>query len=103
MQATREKCEVDQHEVDAKVRGKLLAHEAVAEVQHRVMCQVDKARLAAEKLQVEREASWSLWKVQMRLGVSFFPFLFIGLRLRRVAGYLCTCECGGGLIEVQGE
>ena len=52
-QAAWEKCEAEQCEVDAKVRGKLLANAAVAEVQHQVMRKADKARLAAEKLQAE--------------------------------------------------
>ena len=59
------------------MRGKLLANAAVAEVQHRFLCQVDKARLVAEKLQAEREASQSPRKVRMKLGVSvsLFPFI----------------------------
>ena len=59
-----------------KVRGKLLANAAVAEVQRRVMCQADKARLVAEKLQAEQEASRSPRKVRMRLEVSFSSFLY---------------------------
>ena len=77
MQAAWEKREVDQREADAKVRGKLLANAVVAEVRHWVVHQVDKAMLAAERLQTEREASWSPCKVQMKLGVSSFPSFFI--------------------------
>ena len=73
MQALQEKCEAEQHEADAKVRGKLLANAVVAEVQRQVVHQAAKVRLAAEKLQVEWEALWLLQKVQMKLGVSFFP------------------------------
>ena len=58
-----------------KVRGRLLANTVMAEVQRQVMCQVEKARLVAEKLQMEREVSRLPWKVQMRLGVSFPFFL----------------------------
>ena len=39
--------------------------------------QADKARLVAEKLQVERDALWSPRKVRMRLGVSAFFSLVI--------------------------
>ena len=39
VQATQEKCEAEQCEVDTKVRGKLLANAAVAEV----WCQVVRA------------------------------------------------------------
>ena len=73
----QEKHEVDQHEVDAKVRGKLLANAAVAEVRRRFVRQVDKARLAVEKLQAERDAARSPHKVRMRLGVSAFFSLVI--------------------------
>ena len=41
------------------MRGKLLANAAVAEMWCRFMHKVDKARLAAEKLQTELEESWS--------------------------------------------
>ena len=76
VQVAREKREAEQREVDVKVRGKLLTNAVVAEVWHRFVCQVDKARLAAEKLQVGRDASWSPHKVRMRLGVSaFFPLI----------------------------
>ena len=64
-QATWEKCEADQCEVDVKVRGRLLVNAAVAEVQQWYVLQVNKARLAAEKLCTEREVSQSPWKVQM--------------------------------------
>ena len=76
-QATWEKCEAEQRKVDAKVRGKLLANAVVAEVRHQFVCQVDKARLAEEKLQAERDASRSPRKVWMRLGVSAFSSLVI--------------------------
>ena len=61
----------EKHEADAKVRGKLLANAVVAEVRCQFLRQADKARLAAEKLQVEREAMQTPRKVHMRLGVSF--------------------------------
>ena len=76
-QVAWEKCEAEQHEVDVKVRGKLLANAAVAEVRRRFVRQADKARLAVEKLQAERDASRSPCKVQMRLGVSAFLSLVI--------------------------
>ena len=76
-QVAREKCKAKQHEADAKVRGKLLANAAVAEVQRQFVRQADKARLAAEKLQAERDASRSPRKVRMRLGVSAFFFFVI--------------------------
>ena len=75
-QAAWEKREADQHEADAKVRGKLLANAVVAEVRRRFVRQADKARLVAEKLQAEWEASQLPRKVQMRLGVSDSFFLF---------------------------
>ena len=75
-QAAREKGEAEQCEADMKVRGKLLANVAVAEVWHQVMRQAEKARLVAEKLKMEWQALQLSWKVQMRLGVSFFPFFF---------------------------
>ena len=67
----------EKREADAMVRGKLLANAAVAEVWRRFMRQADKARLAAEKLQVEWDVSWSPRKVWMRLGVSAFFSLVI--------------------------
>ena len=85
--------------MDVRVRGRLLANAAVAEVQCRYMCQEGKVRLAVEKLQTEREVSQLPQKVQMQLGVSFFPFFFIALRLKRVAGYRCASECSGGVVE----
>ena len=72
-----EKCEADQREADAKVRGKLLANAAVAEVRCRFVRQADKARLVAEKLQAERDMSRSPHKVWMKLGVSNSLFFFI--------------------------
>ena len=77
VQVAQEKREAKQHEADAKVRGKLLANAVVAEVRRRFMHQADKARLAAVKLQAERDASRSPRKVWMRLGVSAFVFLVI--------------------------
>ena len=62
-QATWEKREVEQHKMDVKVRGKLLANAAVAEVWRWVVRQADKVRLAAERLQMEWEVSRSPWKV----------------------------------------
>ena len=76
-QVAWEKHEAEQCEADVKVRGKLLANAAVAEVRHRFVCQADKARLAAEKLQAERDVSRSPCKVWMRLGVSAFFSLVI--------------------------
>ena len=49
--------------MDTKVRGRLLANAAVAEVQHQYVHQADKARLVAEKLQMEQEASQLPWKM----------------------------------------
>ena len=76
-QVAWEKCEAEQHKADVKVRGKLLANAAVAEVWCRFVRQVDKARLAAEKLQAEQDVSQSPRKVRMRLGVSAFFSLVI--------------------------
>ena len=76
-QVTCKKCKAEQREADVKVRGKLLANAAVAEVRCRFMRQVDKARLVAEKLQAEWDAAQSPCKVQMRLGVSAFFSLVI--------------------------
>ena len=77
VQVAREKCEAEQREADTKVRGKLLANAAVAEVRCRFVRQADKARLVAEKLQVERDMSRSPRKVWMKLGVSVSLFLVI--------------------------
>ena len=87
--------------MDAKVRGKLLANAVVAEVRRRFMRQADKARLAAEKLQAEWDASRLPRKVRMRLGVSasFFSLL---LEAEKHVGNRCTRECGGGIVETQG-
>ena len=74
-QAALEKHKVAQCEVDVKVRGRLLVNAAMAEVQRWAMHQAEKVRKAAEKLCLEWEASQSPWKVQLRLGVSFFLFL----------------------------
>ena len=76
-QVAQEKCEAEQREADAKVRGKLLANAAVAEVRRQFVRQVDKVRLVAEKLQAEWDASRSLRKVQMRLGVGALFSLII--------------------------
>ena len=65
VQVAREKHEAEQCEVDMKVRGKLLADAAVAEVRCWFVCQADKARLAAEKLQAERDASQLPRKVRI--------------------------------------
>ena len=75
VQAAWEKHEADQREADAKVRGKLLADAAVAEVWRQFVCQVEKARLAAEKLQTEQEVLQLPRKVRMHLGVSFLSLL----------------------------
>ena len=76
-QVVQEKREAEQRKADVKVRGKLLANAAVAEVWRRFVRQVDKARLAVEKLQAEWDVSRSPRKVQMRLGVSAFFSLII--------------------------
>ena len=76
-QVAREKHEAEQREADAKGRGKLLTNAAVAEVRCRLMRQADKVRLVAEKLQAEWDASQSLRKVQMRLGVGALFSLII--------------------------
>ena len=73
-QREAEQREAEQHKADTKVRGKLLANAAVAEVQCQFVHQVEKARLAAEKLQMEWEVSRLPQKVRMHLGVSFFFF-----------------------------
>ena len=100
-QVAREKREAEQHEAYGKVRGKLLANAAVAEVRRQFVRQADKARLVAEKLQVEWDASRSLRKVWMRLGVSvsFFSLL---LEAEKHVGNRCTRECGGGIVKMQG-
>ena len=77
VQVAREKHEAEQREADAKVRGKLLTNAAVAEVRRQFVHQVNKVRLAAEKLQAERDVSRSPRKVRMRLGVSAFLSLVI--------------------------
>ena len=100
-QATREKREADQHEADVKVRGRLLANAAMAEVRHRYVRQANKVRLALEKLRTGREVSQSLQKVWMRLGVSLSLYLHCS-RLRKAAGYCCTSECSGRLVETEG-
>ena len=101
-QAAQEKRKADQCKADVKVRGRLLVNAAVAEVRCQYMCQANKARLAAEKLQTEWEASQSPWKVQMRLGVSLFFSSSLLLRLRKAAGYHCSSECGGRPVETEG-
>ena len=97
----REKHEADQHEADVKVRGKLLANAAVAEVRRRFVRQANKARLAVEKLQAEREALRSPRKVQMKLGVSISLFSS-SLEAEKSVGNRCACECGGGIVKAKG-
>ena len=79
VQATQEKCKVDQCEADVKVRGRLLANVAVAEVWRWYACQANKARLAAEKLHMEQEASQSPWKVWMQC----LSFIFIAFEAEK--------------------
>ena len=100
-QVAREKREVDQREADVKVRGKLLANAAVAEVQRQFLRQAEKARMAAEKLQAEREAAQSPRKVQMKLGVSISPSSPL-LNAEKSIGDRCARERGGGFIEAEG-
>ena len=76
-QVAWEKREAEQREAELKVRGKLLANAAVAEVWRQFVHQVDKVRLAVEKLQAEQDVSRSPRKVRMRLGVSAFFSLII--------------------------
>ena len=83
-------------------RNRLLVNAAVADMQHWYVCQANKARLVVEKLRMEQEASQSLWKVQMQLGVSLLFSSSLLSRLRKVAGYHCASECSGGLIETEG-
>ena len=97
----QEKHEVERHEVDAKVRGRLLANAAVAEVRCRFLRQAEKARMAAERLQVEREVAQSPRKVRMRLGVSI-SFSSTWLDAEKSAGDRCACERGGGIVETEG-
>ena len=96
-----DQCEADQREVAVKVRGKLLATAAVAEVRRWFMCQANKARLAAEKLQMEWEASQSLRRVWMKLGVNIFLFSS-SLEAEKSVGNHCARECGGGIVEAKG-
>ena len=100
-QVAWEKREADQREADAKVRGRLLANAAVAEVWRRFLRQAEKARMAAEKLQAEREAAQSPRKVQMKLGVSIFPSSPL-LDAEKSVGDCCAREHGGGFVETQG-
>ena len=101
VQVAREKREADQRELDAKVRGKLLANAAVAEVRRRFLRQAEKARMAAEKLQAEREAAQSPRKVRMKLGVSISPSSPL-LDAEKSIGDRCTREHGGGFVEAEG-
>ena len=102
VQVTRGKRKAEQHEADAKVRGKLLANAVVAEVRRRFVRQADKARLVAEKLQAERDVLRSPCKVWMRLGVSvsFFSLL---LEAEKCVGNRFTRECSGRIVETQGR
>ena len=100
-QVAREKREADQREADAKVRGRLLANAVVAEVRRWFLHQAEKARMAAEKLQEEREAAQSPCKVQMKLGVSIFPSSPL-LDAEKSVGDWCARERGGGFVEVEG-
>ena len=100
-QVAREKREAEEREADAKVRGRLLANAAVAEVRRRFLRQVEKARMVAERVQVEREAAQSPRKVWMRLGVSI-SFSSTWLDAEKSAGDRCACERGGGIVETEG-
>ena len=100
-QVAREKREADHREADMKVRGRLLANAAVAEVRCRFLRQAEKARMVAEKLQAEREAVQLPRKVQMKLGVSIFPSSPL-LDAEESVGDRCACERGGGIVEAEG-
>ena len=100
-QVAREKRKAEQHEADAKVRGRLLANAAVAEVRRRFLRQAEKARMAAEKLQAEREAAQSPRKVRMKLGVSISLSSPL-LDAEKSVGDRCARERGGGFIEAEG-
>ena len=100
-QVAREKRKADQREADVKVRGRLLANAAVAEVWRQFLCQAEKARMVAEKLQAEREAAQSPCKVWMKLGVSIFPSSPL-LDAEKSVGDRCACERGGGFVEAEG-
>ena len=101
MQVAREKREAEQREADAKVRGKLLANAAVAEVRRWFLRQAEKARMVAEKLQAEQEAVQSPRKVRMKLGVSIFPSSPL-LDAEKSVGDRCARERGGGFVEAEG-
>ena len=96
VQAAQEK-----RKADAKVRGKLLTNAVVAEVWRRFVCQADKARLVAEKLQVERDMSRSPRKVRMKLGVSNSLFSS-SLEAEKSVGNRCAHECSGRIVEAKG-
>ena len=83
------------------MRGRLLANAAVAEVRRRFLRQAEKARMAAEKLQAEREAAQSPCKVRMKLGVSISPSSPL-LDAEKSVGDRCARECGGGFVEAEG-
>ena len=100
-QVAREKREAEEREADVKVRGRLLANAAVAEVQCRFLRQAEKVRMVAERLQAEREAAQSPRKVRMRLGVSI-SFSSTWLDAEKSAGDRCACERGGGIVETEG-
>ena len=100
-QVTWEKREAEQREADAKVRGRLLANAAVAEVRRRFLRQAEKARMAAEKLQAEQEAAQSPRKVRMKLGVSISLSSPL-LDAEKSVGDRCAREHGGRFVEVEG-
>ena len=83
------------------MRGKLLTNAAVAEVQRRFLCQAEKARMAAEKLQAEWEVAQSPRKVWMKLGVSISPSSPL-LDAEKSVGDHCAHECGRGFVEAEG-
>ena len=83
------------------VTGRLLTNAAVAEVRRRFLRQAEKARMAAERLQVEREVAQSPRKVRMRLGVSI-SFSSTWLDAEKSAGDRCACERGGGIVKMEG-
>ena len=60
VQVAREKHEVEQREADVKVRGKLLANAAVAEVRRRFLRQVEKARMAVVLPQLQAGSFFKL-------------------------------------------
>ena len=83
------------------MRGRLLTNAAVAEVRRRFLRQAEKARMAAEKLQAEREAAQSPRKVRMKLGVSIFPSSPL-LDAEKSVGNRCARERSGGFVKAEG-